>query len=249
MNRALFKISIAGGLVSFVLFILSFALESHAVRMSNSDYIIRSEINSFGGKSTGAGGKITVSGGQTGRTIYSGTNYKVRAGFQYIDSMLPFTFSISSVEINFGTIVPGEPVARENILTVSSGASAGYQVILQEDHPLRDLSTGSEIPDTTCDAGNCSHTTAALWTSPLTYGFGYRCDNVLGADCSSGFNTANFYKQFPNAQAGEPAQVVMSGANAGSKKQAKITYKVNIPASQAEGVYQNKIKYIATPSI
>ncbi|MBI4091723.1 MAG: hypothetical protein HY427_00755, partial [Candidatus Levybacteria bacterium] len=92
-------------------------------------------------------------------------------------------------------------------------------------------------------------TTAAAWTSPLTYGFGYRCDNVSGSDCSSAFATTNFYKQFASEEAVEPAQVVMSTSNVGRNRQGKITYKINISASQPAGIYQNVIKYIATPSI
>lgn len=235
-------------MISFVLFALSFPMSTNALKMSNSQYIIQSEINSFGGKATGTSSKITFSGGQNASGLYSGTNYKVRAGFQYMHSIIPFTFSISTTEINFGTIVAGEPVTRDNTLTVSNGSASGYQVTVQEDHPLRNPSN-IDIPDTSCDAGNCSHTTSSLWTSPLAYGFGYKCDNVSGSDCSAGFTTANFYKQFPSSEAGEAAQVVMSDTKAGRKQQAKITYKVNIPANQAQGTYQNIIKYIATPSI
>src|SRR3989344_2142220 len=242
------RISILGAPISFALFILSLGLPANALRMNNSQYIIQSEINSFGGKATGTAGTVTFSGGQS-PGLYSGTNYKVRAGFQCIYSIIPFAFSISTTDINFGTLVPGEPVTRDNILTVSNESATGYQVTLEQDHPLRISSTNTDIPDTTCDAGNCSYTTAAAWTSPLTYGFGYRCDNVSGSDCSSTFVTTNFYKQFASEEAGESAQVVMSSTNVGRNRQGKITYKINISASQLAGIYQNIIKYIATPSI
>ncbi|OGH18414.1 MAG: hypothetical protein A2868_04110 [Candidatus Levybacteria bacterium RIFCSPHIGHO2_01_FULL_40_15b] len=242
------RISILGAPISFALFILSLGLPANALRMNNSQYIIQSEINSFGGKATGTAGTVTFSGGQS-PGLYSGTNYKVRAGFQYIYSIIPFAFSISTTDINFGTLVPGEPVTRDNILTVSNESATGYQVTLEQDHPLRISSTNTDIPDTTCDAGNCSYTTAAAWTSPLTYGFGYRCDNVSGSDCSPSFATANSYKQFASKEAGESAQVVMSSTNVGRNRQGKITYKINISASQLAGIYQNIIKYIATPSI
>ncbi|MBI4092004.1 MAG: hypothetical protein HY427_02260 [Candidatus Levybacteria bacterium] len=257
-----------GSLISFVLFILSFAIEANALGMSNSQYIIQSEINSFGGKETATGGTVTFSGSESAPRQYSGANYKVRAGFHYIYSIIPFTFSISTTDINFGALVPGEPVIRDNTLTISQGSTSGYQVTVQEDHPLRISSTNTpaspseaphrlvqgeagraDIPDTTCDAGNCSHTQGAAWTSPLTYGLGYRCDNVSGSDCNSGFASKNFYKRFASAEAGETAHVVMSSANVGRNREGKITYKVNISASQPAGVYQNIIEYIATPSI
>ena len=259
-NRNIFRfLTTIGAMMSFVLLILSLAVEANALKMSNSQYIIQSDINPFGGKATGTGGKITFSGGQNAPGLYSGTNYKVRAGFQYIYSIIPFTFSISTTEINFGTLVPGEPVTRDNTLTVSHGSTTGYQVTAQEDHPLRVPSTSTpaspseagraSILDTTCDAGNCSHTQASAWASPLAYGFGYRCDNVAGTDCSSDFSTSDFYRQFPSAEANESAHAVMSSTTVGRNRQGKITYKVNIPATQSAGIYQNIIKYIATPSI
>lgn len=248
LKRLLSLFVTIGSLISFVIFILSFSMEANALRMSNNQYIIQSEIDSSGGKATGTAGTVTFSGGQS-PGLYSGTNYNVRAGFQYIDSLIPFTFSISTTDINFGTLVPGEPITRDNTLTVSNGSATGYQVTVEEDHPLRISPTNKDIPDTTCDAGNCSYTTAAAWTSPLTYGFGYRCDNASGSDCNSAFATANFYKQFAGQEAGESAQVVMSSTNVGRNRQGKITYKINIPASQLTGIYQNTIKYIARPSI
>ena len=227
----------AGAMISLVIFIVIFISPASAVTMHGSQYVIESDINSSGRKSTETSGKI-------------GTNYKVRAGFQYVKSIMPFTFSISTTNINFGTLVPGEPVTRDNTLTVSHGSAPGYQVNLEKNHPLRISSTNIDIPDTTCEAGNCSHTQPGAWTSLLTYGFGYRCDNLSGTDCDPGFTTSrDYFKQFPTAETNESSQVVMSSTNASIKPTAKISYKVNISASQARGIYQNIIKYIATPSI
>ncbi len=235
-------------MISFALFILSFAIDVEALRMTNSEYIIQSDINAFGGKATGNGVTLKLTGGQNAPGLYSGTNYKVRSGFQYIFSTTSFTFSISTTEINLGTIVPGEPVTRTNTLTVSTGSTKGYQVTLEENHQLM-TSTNLVIPDTTCDAGTCTETTAANWTSPLTYGFGYRCDNVSGKDCSTSFTSNTSYKQFANRKEGENSQIVMTGQKSAEKNQATITYKVNLAANQPPGLYQNIIKYIATPSI
>ena len=94
-----------------------------------------------------------------------------------------------------------------------------------------------------------TQTTAAAWVNPLTYGFGYRCDNVSGSDCSAGFANSDYYKQFANRSKGETPQVVMSSLNVGRSRQGEITYKVNISATQLAGQYQNIIMYIATPTI
>lgn len=243
------------GLISLIgLIILEIGLIAPLVAsaqrtMSNDNYILRmGNLNYAAGKTTGSGFKLGFTAGETAPGLYTGTNYKVRAGFQYIKSIIPFSFSISNLFVDFGTLNPGEPITRTGTLTVSNGSAQGYQVTAIENHPLRVLSTGIDIPDTTCDGGSCTETTSAAWSSLLTYGFGYRCDNLSGTDCASGFSTGTYYKQFANLAAGETARSVMTGTNVGRGRQVQITYKVNISASQAPGTYQTIIKYIATPT-
>ena len=218
--------------------------------MSNSSFIIRfPNLNSFAGKPSNSQYNLGITGGQTAPGLYSGSNYKVRAGFQYIKSIIPFSFAITSLFIDFGPITPGAPVTRTNVLTVSNGSAYGYTVLARENHPPRVNSSGASIPDTTCDPGTCTETTSALWTSLTTFGFGYRCDNIAGTDCESGFSNPNNYKQFASSESAELAQPVMSSPNVGRDIKSQITYKINISASQPAGDYQNYITFIAVPSI
>jgi len=80
----------------------------------------------------------------------------------------------------------------------------------------------------------------------LTYGFGYRCDNVSGSDCA--FTTANNYKQFADTSHSETPQSVMTGVNVGKNIKTQITYKLNISATQPPGDYANVVRFIATPT-
>jgi hypothetical protein len=219
-----------------------------AQTMSNSDYMIQmGNLNSISGKPTGSGFKLSYTSGQTGPGLYSGTNYKVRAGFQYISSIIPFRFSITNNFINFGIISPTTPVLRTSLLTVSNGSAFGYQVTASDNHNLRSNGSGNEIPPTACgDLGpTCDPNIAGPWTGILTYGFGYRCDNEAGTDCNTQFSDATFYKPFA---ASPSATIVMSGVTVGRNKQTQITYKVNISGSQPAGLYTNVINYIATPT-
>lgn len=219
-------------------------------RMSNDQFIIRfGNLNTAAGNSSNSEFGLGQTVGQIAPGLYSGTNFKVRAGFQYIHSIIPFAFSISSQFVDFGPITPGAPVTRTNVLTVSNGSAYGYTVLASENNPLRVDSTGVDIPDTTCDTGTCNEQVAAAWSSVLTYGFGYRCDNLTGADCQSGFQVADNYRQFASSSSGELAFPVMRGVNVGRNIQSQITYKVNISPTQPAGLYQNIITYIATPSI
>lgn len=228
---------------------LLLSVHAHAFTMSNGSWIIEmGNLNSAAGKPSNSNFKLGVTVGETGRGLYTGTNYTVRAGFQYISSIIRFRFSISNLLIDFGTLTPTNPVKRTNILTISNGSANGYAVTAFENHELLVPATGSLIPDTTCNSGLCTESTAASWpdASILVYGFGYRCDNISGSDCVS-FPT-DFYKQFADNSKSETPQAVMSSLNVGRNRQSQITYKVNISGTQAAGRYSNVITYIATPT-
>lgn len=233
----------------FILCALFLASNSHnafSQTMTNDDFILKmGNFNMAAGKPTGDDYAVSFTAGQTSPGLYVGDNYKVRAGFQYIYSIIPFSFSISEINIDFGVLTPTNPVTRTNILTVSNGSASGYQVTASENHALLVAAYGATIPDTTCDNGLCTPSNSEEWSSSLTYGFGYRCDNITGTDCASGFTTADYYKPFA---ASPSAQVVMEGTNVGRNKESEITYKVNISGTQTAGTYTNTIMYIATPT-
>lgn len=233
----------------YTLFFLLYTPSAGAFTMSNLDYILdMGNLNSFAGKKSNSAYTLTDTGGQLAPGLYSGSNYKVRAGFQYIYSIISFRFSITNTYIDFGIIEPTNPVTRTSTLTVSNGSANGYSVTAFENHQLLVNSSGQLIPNTTCDAGTCTQTTAAAWTNTLTYGFGYRCDNVSGTDCNTDFSNSTYYKQFADASAGQSPVSVMSSSNVGTNRQSQITYKVNISGTQPAGTYQNVITYIATPT-
>jgi hypothetical protein len=234
----------------FTFYVLGFTVAPTALAqtMSNADYMIRmGNLNSISGKPTGSGFKLSYTSGQTGPGLYSGTNYKVRAGFQYISSIIPFRFSITNNVIDFGIMSPTTPILRTSLLTISNGSAFGYQVTASQDHNLRVNGSGAEIPPTACgDSGpSCIPTSAGPWTNSLTYGFGYRCDNNTGTDCDTQFSNSAYYKPFAVSPS---AVIVMTGANVGRNKVTQITYKLNISGSQQAGLYTNVVNYIATPT-
>jgi hypothetical protein len=240
-------------LVIFVVFVV-FPPVAGAFRMSNAFYIIiLGNMNSIAGQAAGSGNILTFTSGELGAGLYSGTNYKLCAGFYggifcnatTLVSGL-FTFTVTPTSLDFGTIDPTSPVTRTNILDVLSSAS-GYSVTAIENHSLKSVG-GTVIPDTTCDSGVCTPSTAAQWSNNLTYGFGYRCDNVVATDCVSGFTT-NYFKPFANSLLAQTPQVVMQNANSSAvEKQTQITYKVNVAGIQLPGVYTNTITYVASPN-
>lgn len=223
--------------------------------MTNGQFILQEgNLNSFAGSASNAQNKLTFGSKVIPNLTYSGTNYTITtsgsdtSGTGGTASSTPFSFSISNASIDFGKITPGEPLIRTTNLSVSTGDASGFVVFVSENEPLSN-SSGATIPDTTCDTGNCSEGIAGTWASPLTYGFGYRCDNINGISCMQSFNNLGYFKSFPNAAMNENSQYVMQAEANTSPYTSQITYKLNIPGTQSPGVYQNTTQYIALPSL
>lgn len=217
----------------------------NAINMSSDSYRIQwGNINIGGGRKTSSGYTITDTMGQVAPGLYSSTGYKVRAGFQYIYSIIPFSFTISDLTIDLGSLTPGTTATDTNQLTVSAGGAGGYQVLAFEDHPLRSEG-GIDIPDTTCDTGACDETNADPWTQNDKYGFGF---NINGDDVPSDFEDTTYYRQFADDEAAETHQSVMVGTSVTESSQATVTYKGNVSATQATGEYETGIVYIAVPA-
>lgn len=237
-----------------LLYLLFVTPAAQAFEMSNLWFIIHfANLNSGAGIATGENTKLVDTLGETGAGYFSGKNYKICAGFyggitQCQAPISFFSFTISNNLIDFGILDPNAPVDRTNFLTVTNTSENGYVVTAFEDHPLALPGSNAQIPDTTCDDGLCTPTTSGPWVvhsgSSLTYGFGYRCDDESGKNCSSGFADPTYFKSFG---ATESAAVVMSGTK-GQGLKSQVTYRANIAASQAPGLYSNTITFIATPT-
>jgi hypothetical protein len=219
--------------------------DSFAVNMSSDSYKIQwGNINIGGGRKSSDSYTVTDTIGQNAPGLYSSTGYKVRAGFQYIYSIIPFTFTISDLTIDLGSLTPGSTATDTNQLTVSAGGAGGYQVLAFEDHPLRSEG-GIDIPDTTCDTDACDETNADPWTQNDEFGFGF---NINGDDTPADFVNTTYYRQFADDEADETHQSVMVGTSVTESSQATVTYKALVSATQAFGNYETGIVYIAVPA-
>lgn len=229
---------------SFSLF--AFSLKCvYAVTMNSDSYRIQwGNINMGGGKATKPGSyNLGITMGQIAPGQYGETGYVVRAGFQYIHSIVPFTFSISDLSIDFGSLTPQSLTTDSNILTVSAGGAGGYQVLAFEDHPLRS-EAGTTIVDTVCDNGNCTKTSAEVWQQTTTYGFGF---NINGDDVPSDFVDTTYFRPFADFETYGAGEEIMASSEATRSAQATVTYQVNIEPLQEAGNYANGIVFIAVP--
>ncbi len=217
-----------------------------AVNMESSRYRIQFGNINIGAKNqTSSSYNLSTTLGQTAAAKFSSDGYIVKAGFQYIHSIIPFAFSISQTSIDFGTLLPNTPKTAQTVLTVSFGGAGSYTVTARENGPLKTL-FGDYIPNTECDQSNtCTTTYATPWTSTSSYGFGY---NMSGDDIPSDFVDSTYYRPFADSTASEDPVTIMSNENVGKNRQATLTFKVNISPAQAAGSYQTIIDIVATPS-
>lgn len=214
-------------------------------RVESANYrIIFPNFNSGAGIPTSTNFNLNTTIGQNAPGLYSSAGYRVKAGFQYIKSIIPFSFSISDIQKNFGTLTPNSPSTSSSTIIVSAGGAGGYSVKASENNPLKTADEVNTIIDTLCDT-TCSETTAASWTSTTKYGFGF---NMSGNDIPADFTNSNFFRQFSDRSNSEAPAVIMSSSNVGSSRTATITYKVNISEVQPAGIYKNVIMFTAIPS-
>jgi len=241
------KLIIGLAFLSFLIFSLSFSFSPLALaeeRIESDNYRITwPNLNMGAGSPDSTKYNLGVTMGQLAPGLYTSTGYTIRAGFQYIHSIIPFSFVISDLTIAFGTLSAGTPSTQTNDLTVSAGGAGGYQVSAKENKPLTSASAAT-IPDTICDGSDCDEISAGVWSQNTTYGFGL---NMSGDDVPSDFTDSTYFRQFADASSAENAQVVMSSTDVGKSRQSTVTYKVNVSTIQAAGTYENIITFVCTP--
>lgn len=231
-------------LISLICLIGYFAPSTKAETLLSPNYTIRmGNFNITSGLKSSASYNLTDTVGQTVAEYFSSTGYHVKAGFQYLYTLYDFSFSISSLAVNLGSLTPNAFTTGSHTLTVTAPGQ-GYSVSAYETSKLTKSGSSDTIPDTTCDSGPCTETSATIWTTATNNGFGY---NATGNDVSADFVSSSYFRPFPDASLSEAAATVMTTTAAGKNRLATITYKVSPSGSQAAGNYSTQIVYIATP--
>jgi hypothetical protein len=246
----------------------------NAINFYSNEYRIQmGTVDSGGGKMTDPVNdsyNLSSSIGQTAAKEFQSNGYVVKAGFQYIYSRVPFTFSLSTVQVDLGTLIPSVPSSGTITLKVSFGGAGQYIVTALPAEPLTNYAGTSTIPSTSCNGGvdTCTTTNAKLWTSTSTYGFGY---GMAGQDVPTDFINGSYYRPFPNSLLSEAPSIIMQSTNVtaditptpaipytpapaltgvprSTTHQAVITMKANVSTLQAGGAYKTVLRFLATPS-
>jgi len=211
-----------------------------ADRMGSTNYeFLFTNINSGGTTTSSPNYTLDISLGQTAAKRWAENGYIVRAGFQYVHILYPFTFELSDTTLDFDTLIPNTPTTRSLTTTVSHRGQ-GYEVKVYEDHKLQTFDGGEWIIDTICENDPaCTPTQAEIWDTSSDYGFGY---NVSGHDVTTDFAGLTYFRPFSTT----PATFLTSN-EAALNRQSLVTAKVIIGNTQAAGTYQTVLRFIAVP--
>ena len=239
-------------LLSFMLILFLANATNNLVKaqsMQSPSYEIQmGNFNMTSGEKASTSYNVTDTVGQTGAGLFGslgGSTYVVGSGFQYIYPFLEFSFSISKLDIDLGTLSTNSFNTDTHTLTVTSPGANGYQVYASAAHPLQLPDASATIPDTTCDAGTCTYTTAGVWTNTSIPGFGF---NVSGHDVASDFTNSTYFRQFADRSNSEAQQVIMTKNSQATARVATVTYQAGISGNQTAGTYQTNISFVAVPS-
>lgn len=228
-------------LVLFI--ILNFRFQVNAQSMKNDEYniTIENNLNLIEAKN------IKINKEELKAGIYQEKDYILQIGYHSSKNTNPFTFEIDNNLIQYGPLIPGEPILRSNLLTINSD-NYSYSILAQQNHQLSDQEKNLLIPDTTCDNGICSEKEAFEWSNPLTYGFGFRCEAKSKSGCETDFEKPQSFRQFANYEKGELPIPIINQDQLNTTQTHRIIYKTNVSLLQEKGIYQNTIKYIAIPN-
>ncbi len=232
--------------ITVITVILGGARSARAQNMSSQNFRIEGgNFNMTSGNKESQNFKLSDVVGQTAAGIFASKGYIIQAGFLNGAAGTAISLSVYPAVVDFGTLIPNNPVEKSLRITISNGNATGYTVRVSENQPLMTLA-GAEITDTVCDAKKpCSLTQAAFWGNNQT-GFGY---HMTGRTIPQDFGKDDFYRPFPATRRNEQPALIMQSQAKRVIDQANMTLRVHIDQNQPVGQYRNVLSFSALVGI
>jgi hypothetical protein len=141
----------------------------------------------------------------------------------------------TATTVPFGFISPNTFYQGCQDLIVSTNAGNGYSVTVQESSAMKTVNGLYTIPDTTCDAGDCSVVTATTWVTPTKNGLGHTCVNQSGSDCNPTYGNGQKFKPLSNTAAGNNGATISFVQQITASTTAVTTLTMTLPALPRAG--------------
>lgn len=193
---------------------------------------------------------------------------------------LATSVTTSAALVPFGDLLLSTFTQAAQGFSVSTNAAGGYSVTATESDQLGrnggacpDVSLPNTdcIPDSTGDSADITNTSAGLWTTTTTKGFGFTLDNknsvpaltlpfqhdtntnAAGYNClgnsasnCTGGQLCHCFRQFSDTANSEAVQTVATAAIPVENSNYYLCYRAVISTTQAAGYYENYVTYTAT---
>jgi hypothetical protein len=170
--------------------------------------------------------------------------------------------------VPWGTIIPIDTFLNAaQKLTVSTNASSGYAVTIEENDQMglngtscTGAAPGGDgftfgvgefcIKDTTCDNGVCTNAVTDEWDTGGFNGLGYSLASVSSNPAAVfyyGEESRSFSsRHLADQENGQPKQNIMTGSSPVSSDIIDVCYRISVSGTQPAGYYYNTVKYTAT---
>ncbi len=175
-------------------------------------------------------------------TYFNGTVDEVKIYNRMINqSEVANAFSAGSVGLRQAFTIPNvtpgqsQTYLADAIVRTDAG---GYDLSLVQDHPLRHTDGSTTIGPV---SGNI--TAPAPWVEGTTKGLGFTLTAGTGIDGKWGSDPAYSYAAVPSTLTNFHSRTGLTG---GSPEKTTMQYRVDVQASQKQGIYSNNVVYTAT---
>jgi len=146
-------------------------------------------------------------------------------------------------QVIFGSLALGGFNQLGQRLSCVTNGPGGYVVTVYENAVMKNINTATTIPDTTCNGGVCTATSATAWGTPSTTlsEFGYTMTNI---GSSIPFTPGQFKPFGLGAALAQP--IMIKPSIPATVESANVCYRLSITTVQEAGDYESKIVYTAT---
>lgn len=196
----------------------------------------------FAGGETGNDGVylITDTVGEPIVGVGTSEDFASQSGFWYeVNNTISMTVDSSTEDL--GLLTAGSPNTGMTVVTVTTDAWGGYDLLINQDHDLRNVDDGVTTIAST-NMGDIA--TPALWGG-TTKGLGFSIVDGTSVDAKWGA-TPNFkYANIPNT---ETVIHEKTGYTSGGDD-TTVEYKIDVESSQKSGAYNNLVTYTAIANL